>query len=90
MGDFLNRIDTQRKVIKIINNYNYKIHLTGLTIKAIEKWRFENNIEKEAECIKILMYISSKLFFLSNKSQEQITEDYKRVSIEINEFINKL
>lgn len=90
MNDFLNRIGVQRKVIKIVNNNNYKIHLTGLSIKAINKWRSENNIKKETKVVKILVQISSKLFFLSNKSQEQITEDYKSISRDIDKYIFRL
>lgn len=90
MSDFLNRIDVQRKVIKTVNNSTFKFHLSGLSMKAIERWSEENNVHKNQELNNILFKISAKMFFLSNKSQEQITEDYRKLSDEVNECLIEL
>jgi hypothetical protein len=90
MSDFLNRIDIQRKAIKIVNGNNIKFHLAGLSVNAIEKWREQNDISAEHDIMKMLLKISSRMFFLANKSQEQITEDYKTLSIEVDNYLCQL
>lgn len=88
MDDFLNRITAQRKVINIINEESgLHFPLVGLSEKALERWRRENSIMEDSEIIKILYLISSKLFFLANKSQEQITNEYRLLSKTINDLI---
>lgn len=91
MDEFLNRITAQREVINIVNKEG-KINfpLVGLSSKSIERWQFENSIPNNSELIKILYLISSKLFFLANKSQEQITDEYKLLSKSVSELINYL
>lgn len=90
MSEFLNRIDAQRRVVKIINQNSFHFPLVGLSKKSVERWQMENMIKNDSIILKLLFEISIKLFFLSNKSQEQITEDYKAKSIEISELINSL
>ncbi|MEA9414298.1 hypothetical protein [Flavobacterium sp. PL02] len=91
MSDFLNRIDIQRRAIKIVNSNNsFRFHLAGLSINAVEKWREQNDISIEHDIMKMLLKISSKIFFLSNKSQEQITEDYKILSTEVDNYLCQL
>lgn len=90
MSEFLNRIDLQREVIQIVNGGFYKFQLSGLSLKAIEKWKDENQINNSNKLLDILKVISGKLYFLSNKSQEQITEEYKSLSIEVAEYVARL
>jgi hypothetical protein len=88
MNEFLNRITVQRKVIKIVNQQeNIAFPLVGLSSKSIERWQLENSIPDDSELIKILYLISSKLFFLSNKSQEQVTNEYKLLSKAVSDLI---
>lgn len=90
MSDFLNRIEVQRRVIKLVNSSNLQYQITGLSLSSIKKWAHDNKIEENSDIYNHLLLISSKLFFLSNKSQEQISEDYKMASIDVNECVNKL
>ncbi|OYX26008.1 MAG: hypothetical protein B7Z06_06365 [Flavobacteriales bacterium 32-35-8] len=90
MNEFLNRIDAQRKVIKMINDNSFKFPLVGLSTKSIDRWKRENEIKNDSSTLNLLIEISSKLFFLSNKSQEQITQDYKIKSNEVSELIDSL
>lgn len=90
MSEFLNRITVQRKVIKLINNSASKFQLSGLSSNAIAQWKMENNIDDNNPIYKLLLSISSKLFFLSNKSQEQVTEEYRSLSLEVNDYFIKL
>lgn len=90
MSEFLNRIDTQRIVIKLVNKCDLLFPLVGLSFNSLERWRVENKINKESEIYKSLFLISSKLFFLSNKSQEQITNEYKMKSEEVFQIIKRI
>ena len=84
MDEFNNRMDAQRSVLNVINRQvDRKEELCGLSKKAIERWIAANQIDSESEVCKILYSISEKLFFLANKSQEQISEEYRVVSSEI-------
>lgn len=90
MSEFLNRIDLQREVIKIVNEGKQKFKISGLSIKAIEKWQNENQVSSNSEILNVLKIISGKLYFLSNKSQEQITEDYQNLSREVTLYLGNL
>lgn len=91
MDEFLNRITAQREVINIINKQNNNgFPLVGLSSKSLERWQIENSISNDSEIMKHLYIISSKLFFLANKSQEQITNEYKLLSKSVSELIQNL
>ena len=90
MNEFNNRIELQREVIKIINQKKLDSQITGLSDSAIKRWVSDNKLDKDSEQIKLLYEISSKLFFLANKSQEQITDSYKKLSIEVSDLVNRL
>ena len=84
MDEFNNRMDAQRNVLEVVNRQvDNKEELCGLSKKAIERWIVANQINSEGKVCKILYSISEKLFFLANKSQEQISEEYTLVSSEI-------
>ncbi|MCI5219953.1 MAG: hypothetical protein D3914_12395 [Candidatus Electrothrix sp. LOE2] len=84
MSEFNNRIDAQRDILGIVNRQtDYSEELCGLSKKAIERWISSNQLNPKSETCDILFQIAKKLFFLANKSQEQITEDYKALSSEI-------
>ncbi len=92
-SDFKNRIDTQRKILDIVNSYPWNEELYSLSSLAIKRW--ENNNQNINDLIvNKLIEISENLFFLGTKSQEQITEDYRNLSTKIfyleEELINLL
>lgn len=89
MFEFNNRVDLQRLVIKLVNSKRFNFELTGLSKPSIERWQKENSGASE-HIIDILFKISDKLFFLANKSQEQITSDYKELSSDIHNLIANL
>lgn len=90
MNEFNNRIELQREVIKIVNNGGFEFQITGLSKNSIQRWLIDNKIDTESEITKLLYKISSKLFFLANKSQEQITETYKNLSIDVSSLVQDL
>lgn len=89
MSEFNNRIEVQREIIKIANTTNLNFEISGLSRNAIKRWSSDNNINSNSEIVNHLYKLSGKLFFLGNKSQEQITEDYKLISLEITEMVSE-
>lgn len=84
MDEFNNRMDAQRDILEVVNRQaGYSEELCGLSKKAIERWISSNQLNPKSEPCDILFQIAKKLFFLANKSQEQITEEYKALSSEI-------
>lgn len=91
MNEFNNRIEAQRAVLEIINTSNYSNEeLFGLSNKAINRWVSANELDINSEIVKIVKNIAGKLFFLANKSQQQVTEDYKTKSKEISHLTSEL
>jgi hypothetical protein len=62
---------------------NQKEELFGLSSKAIERWASVNSIDRNSKLACLIKDASAKLFFLANKSQEQISEDYLAASRDI-------
>lgn len=78
MNEFNSRISAQRQVLREVNKHVLiEEPLMSLSKQAIERWHVTNNIDKGDPLVHCLFEISKKLFFLANKSQEQITEDYR-------------
>lgn len=91
MNEFSDRIETQRKVLRAVNALECnKESLFGLSEKAIIRWANTNNFDTSSELVSLVKNISSKLFFLANKSQEQVTEDYKSLSLEVHAILCKI
>lgn len=83
MKEFNNRVAAQRQVLQLVNRRNWgKEELFGLSSKAIDRWIAVNRIDPESQLVKLIKTASAKLFFLANKSQEQVSEEYKMVSSE--------
>lgn len=84
MTEFSNRIDAQRHILQIVNNsIKNNEQLFSLSRKAITRWSSNNLIDPNSELVLNIVEASEKLFFLANKSQEQITHEYKIISMEI-------
>lgn len=84
MNEFSNRIAAQRHVLQLVNQIKWeKESLFGLSSKAIERWVAVNLVNPESRLVQLVKMSAGKLFFLANKSQEQISEEYKIISSEI-------
>ncbi|MDE8741717.1 hypothetical protein PZA20_07745 [Pectobacterium polaris] len=91
MSEFNNRITAQRNALKIINGSGlFSEPLLSLTEKAIDRWSNNNGVNTYDSTVSLLKLISGTLFFLANKSQEQITEDYKALSEKVNNQLSEL
>ncbi|EJD3338610.1 hypothetical protein REJ60_002398 [Salmonella enterica] len=91
MSEFSNRIKAQREALKVVNGSGlFREPLLSLTEKAIERWSNNNNLSNADRAILLLKEMSGTLFFLANKSQEQVTEDYKILSKRVSDQLSKL
>ena len=88
MTEFNDRMVLQRRIIQIVNNkFSRNEELFSLSSKAIERWLLANSFDKDSNIAGLLNAVSSKLFFLAAKSQEQISEDYKLLSANISQIL---
>lgn len=83
MNEFNNRMDAQRAVLDIVNRLNWQEELFGLSAKGLERWISSNDINERSPIVGLLRSASSKLCFLANKSQEQVTDEYRAISEDI-------
>ncbi|WP_413739603.1 hypothetical protein ACL2XQ_19940 [Sodalis sp. RH14] len=91
MSEFNNRIKAQREALKVVNGSGLFCEpLLSLTEKAIDRWSNNNDLSNTDRAILLLKAMSGTLFFLANKSQEQVTEDYKILSKKVNDQLSKL
>lgn len=91
MNEFLNRIDAQRNILKVVNDFEWPCEpLNSMTSKSIKRWADKNSIKSDDELVILLVKAADKLFFLANKSQEQITDDYKKTSSEVSVLTSKI
>jgi hypothetical protein len=82
MSEFNNRVAAQRHVLQLVNRKPWKEELFGLSSRAIERWRTVNRVDPESPLSVLISTASSKLFCLATKSQEQVSEEYGKVSDE--------
>ena len=91
MSEFNNRIIAQRNALKIVNGSGlFFEQLLSLTEKAIDRWSINNGIDARDLLVVLLKSMSGTLFFLANKSQEQVTEDYKALSEKVDKQLSDL
>ena len=91
MSEFNNRISAQRSALKVINGSEiYGEPLLSLTDKAINRWVVSNGIDRCGKIVLLLKSLSGTLFFLANKSQEQVSEDYKVLSAKVSKQLSLL
>lgn len=78
MSEFNNRIDAQRQILRIVNSVGWRDEpLFGLSGKALERWVSRNGLHPETPLVRLLHTAAAELFFLANRSQEQVTEEYQ-------------
>lgn len=86
--DFVNRIDAQREFLKVINSHKWACEpLCALSHGAIERWVNKNDLSKDNDLVRYVFEAGDALFFLANKSQEQVSPEYKDASIKISSLI---
>lgn len=78
MNEFNNRIDAQRQILRAVNSVSWPGEpLHGLSTKALERWLSRNGLDADAPLAALLRTAAGQLFFLANRSQEQVTDEYQ-------------
>jgi hypothetical protein len=78
MNEFNNRIDAQREILKLVNLKTWpQEELCGLSKKAIDRWILVNVLDPRCRLVELVRTAADQLFFLANRSQEQVTDEYK-------------
>lgn len=90
MTEFNNRISAQREILKAVNALHWREELFGLAGMAIDRWMLSNQIDSTSRLAMLVREAGAKLFFLANRSQEQITSDYKILSAEVESILQKI
>lgn len=90
MSEFNNRMAAQRDVLRVVNGRKWREELFGLASGAIDRWRNANQLDEGSELLILVRRAADKLFFLANKSQEQITEEYRLLSGEVSSLVEQI
>lgn len=83
MTEFNNRIAAQREVLLAVNSARWREELYGMSSGALDRWVQANSLDRSSELVSLLLEVAGKLFFLANKSQEQVTMEYRLHSSEV-------
>lgn len=90
MTEFNNRIDAQRVILNLVNRIFWKEELYGLSTGAIDRWVRVNGIDPLDDLPRAVRESATKLFFLANKSQEQVTDEYRLLSVEVFDLTERI
>jgi hypothetical protein len=90
MSEFNNRIDAQRQILSVVNGKRWDEELFGLSKEAIDRWMRVSKIDSSGDLARTVHEAADKLFFLANKSQEQVTEEYRLLSVEVSELTKRI
>ena len=83
MTEFNNRIAAQREILFAVNSARWREELYGMSSGALDRWVRANGVDRQSKLMQLLEEAALKLFFLANKSQEQITDEYRTRSSEV-------
>jgi hypothetical protein len=83
MSEFNDRIAAQRNILHAVNQVKWHEELFGLSLDAIDRWARSNKLRPDSFLLTLIREAADALFFLSNKSQEQVTEDYRLLANEV-------
>jgi hypothetical protein len=89
-SDFNNRMDAQREFLKIINARTWASEpLFGLSQGAIDRWSAANQLTQSDRIVALVKRAGEALYFLANKSQEQVSPEYRRASNDFTAIIEE-
>jgi len=90
MDEFNNRMNTQRLVLEAVNKKNYSEELFGLSSPAIARWIEKNHLQSNSRMVELVFAVSKKLLFIATKSQEQVSSEYQKMSLEISMILEAI
>ena len=90
MTEFNNRIAAQRDILIAVNGVGWGEELYGLSCGALDRWVQSNQLDRSSRLLSLLVEVVGRLFFLANKSQEQVTSEYRLRSLEVSVLTEKI
>ena len=78
MTEFGDRLHAQREILRVVNSVAWHEELFGLSNQAIRRWSEQNRVPPQSDLVRHLHVASDRLGFLANKSQTQVSDDYRR------------
>jgi hypothetical protein len=90
MTEFNNRITAQREILLAVNSAYWREELYGMSSGALDRWVQANNLDQCSKLVSLLLMAAEKLFFLANKSQEQVTAEYQLRSCEVSKLTEEI
>lgn len=85
MPEFGDRIRAQRDVLRVVNAATWTEPLLGLSHKALQRWTETNAVPVDSDLARQLLRASERLGFLANRSQMQVSDEYRRAWREMQE-----
>jgi hypothetical protein len=77
MGEFSNRIESQRQILKAVNTRSWaREQLFALTPSAIQRWASVNNVDPSSRLARLLNSASAEIFVMANHSEDQVANVY--------------
>ena len=90
MMEFNNRIAAQRDILLAVNSAHWREELYGMSSGALDRWVRANSLDRRSRLVSLLLEAAGQLFFLANKSQEQVTAEYRLRSSEVSGLTEKI
>ncbi len=90
MSEFGDRIRAQREVLRVVNSVAWTEPLVGLSQQALHRWTETNRIAAQSELARELRRASERLGFLANRSQMQVSDEYRRAWEEMQETTRRI
>lgn len=89
--EYVSRMAAQRQALNLVNSFDRSgEQLNGLSGHAIQRWFNQTSIPEKLLIKSHLEKLSSKLSFLANESQQQITPTYRATAEQYFEILNDL
>ena len=83
MSEYVDRMSAQRALLQVVNSRAWHEELFGLSSLAINRWMDSNGLGPDADVVGLLRSASERWGFLANRSQMQVSEDYRRASDDV-------
>lgn len=90
VSEFVDRMSAQRVLLQVVNSRTWHEELFGLSSHAVSRWMDNNSMSPDSEVLALLRSASERLSFLANRSQMQVSEDYRRASHDVEALTDEI
>ena len=87
-SDFIDRMQAQREMLKCVNSRDWPVaQLSALSDSAIKRWVLANDLRPDSALVSVVVKAGEALGFLANESQQQVSDEYRRQSLDFRSLI---